>query len=173
MKKYRKQRLCNVSIPFEQGDVFRPNTVTDLRNEMQVSIPFEQGDVFRRAGGHAIDGNVSSQSLSSRAMSFDEVEFIIYAVNHMSQSLSSRAMSFDRFERSRYFNANRLNPFRAGRCLSTRFSPLNKKSYCLNPFRAGRCLSTIEQYRTLHKIRSQSLSSRAMSFDNGREWNYF
>ena len=138
-----------------------------------VSIPFEQGDVFRPQGNSEICWAFRSQSLSSRAMSFDSRTAQYEMELTKSQSLSSRAMSFDRFERSRYFNANRLNPFRAGRCLSTRFSPLNKKSYCLNPFRAGRCLSTIEQYRTLHKIRSQSLSSRAMSFDNGREWNYF
>jgi len=38
---------------------------------------------------------------------------------------------------------------------------------CLNPFRAGRCLSTlyIEQEIRLH-CPSQSLSSRAMSFDS-------
>ena len=37
----------NVSIPFEQGDVFRRRTVLDVLLKWMVSIPFEQGDVFR------------------------------------------------------------------------------------------------------------------------------
>ena len=36
-----------VSIPFEQGDVFRPITSRQAK-ALKVSIPFEQGDVFRR-----------------------------------------------------------------------------------------------------------------------------
>ena len=38
-----------VSIPFEQGDVFRHNYWSGVHQEMEVSIPFEQGDVFRQA----------------------------------------------------------------------------------------------------------------------------
>ena len=36
-----------VSIPFEQGDVFRLVTLTNTDFGAVVSIPFEQGDVFR------------------------------------------------------------------------------------------------------------------------------
>ena len=36
-----------VSIPFEQGDVFRHWILTIRIPKQQVSIPFEQGDVFR------------------------------------------------------------------------------------------------------------------------------
>ena len=48
-----------VSIPFEQGDVFRPFVNLPLTLTADVSIPFEQGDVFRLqlyAGGrnHAV-----------------------------------------------------------------------------------------------------------------------
>ena len=48
-----------VSIPFEQGDVFRQAIERRLDADVQVSIPFEQGDVFRLqlyAGGrnHAV-----------------------------------------------------------------------------------------------------------------------
>ena len=41
------ERVRKVSIPFEQGDVFRrrPSRLSSL---LCVSIPFEQGDVFRR-----------------------------------------------------------------------------------------------------------------------------
>ena len=74
---------------------FDSNTVTDLRNEMQVSIPFEQGDVFRQEIDMNIKKAEQSQSLSSRAMSFD------------SKSVGSAGVYPS------------LNPFRAGRCLST------------------------------------------------------
>ena len=48
-----------VSIPFEQGDVFRLTHVGAPKEADAVSIPFEQGDVFRLqlyAGGrnHAV-----------------------------------------------------------------------------------------------------------------------
>ena len=36
-----------VSIPFEQGDVFRPLWQSIIKQLTTVSIPFEQGDVFR------------------------------------------------------------------------------------------------------------------------------
>ena len=59
-----------------------------------------------------------------------------------------------------------LNPFRAGRCLSTILPCNNRKiSSSLNPFRAGRCLSTHYRKTFRKQNRSQSLSSRAMSFD--------
>ena len=64
----------------------------------------------------------------------------------MSQSLSSRAMSFDRQLQGTFPTALCLNPFRAGRCLSTNMAGI-KMRYAilsLNPFRAGRCLSTIK-----------------------------
>ena len=38
-----------VSIPFEQGDVFRRRAVLDPEDRRSVSIPFEQGDVFRQS----------------------------------------------------------------------------------------------------------------------------
>ena len=36
-----------VSIPFDQGDVFRPNLAEAIKEADEVSIPFDQGDVFR------------------------------------------------------------------------------------------------------------------------------
>ena len=59
-----------------------------------VSIPFKQGYVFRQ---------------------MDEGEVVTFA---QSQSLSSRAMSFDEMKCKSVFLI-RLNPFRAGLCLST------------------------------------------------------
>ena len=60
-----------------------------------------------------------------------------------SQSLSSRAMSFDG---GQTWNIHTI-------------------MICLNPFRAGRCLSTPFSGLYFNSSKSQSLSSRAMSFD--------
>ena len=60
----------------------------------------------------------------------------------LSQSLSSRAMSFDKITLQTLHNSKGLNPFRAGRCLSTGTVPNGIANVGLNPFRAGRCLST-------------------------------
>ena len=38
-----------VSIPFDQGDVFRQTQSLRLEAIKDVSIPFDQGDVFRRS----------------------------------------------------------------------------------------------------------------------------
>ena len=64
-----------------------------------------------------------------------------------------------------------LNPFRAGRCLSTENLDVDlPEKVRLNPFRAGRCLSTDgNQIGSVVYGKSQSLSSRAMSFDKGAE----
>ena len=116
---YQKYRSYLVSIPFEQGDVFRHKTGCAPRT-IRVSIPFEQGDVFRPKSGTKNPNPCSSQSLSSRAMSFDENDKLNYyriivsipfeqgdvfrrkmVMDKLqaiaSQSLSSRAMSFDPF----------------------------------------------------------------------------
>ena len=68
-----KQELLasRVSIPFEQGDVFRPSYEIGYVR-IVVSIPFEQGDVFRHYQAlKSASIKLESQSLSSRAMSFD------------------------------------------------------------------------------------------------------
>ena len=69
-----------------------------------------------------VEGRIamSSQSLSSRAMSFDAVKGIV-GLGSTSQSLSSRAMSFDAMNISYMNDTICLNPFRAGRCLSTKW----------------------------------------------------
>ena len=107
-----------------------------------VSIPFEQGDVFRL---------ISQNSIISPIFS--------------SQSLSSRAMSFDKLC-GRRKHLKGLNPFRAGRCLSTKLVFINsprKASQSLS----SRAMSFDEVRRIVYRAveASQSLSSRAMSFD--------
>ena len=76
-------------------------------------------------------------------MSFDLLLMAHHALKKVSQSLSSRAMSFDGTEKFLVSAMVRLNPFRAGRCLSTRMK--------------------LEELGITKE--SQSLSSRAMSFD--------
>ena len=84
-----------VSIPFEQGDVFRPYACGRTWEFLSVSIPFEQGDVFRPI------------------KEADEIFALLVSIP---------------FEQGDVFRLTRrldekvqkgLNPFRAGRCLST------------------------------------------------------
>ena len=131
-----------VSIPFEQGDVFRRKPLIIVLVIREVSIPFEQGDVFRPIDLDELAGWLESQSLSNRAMFFDLNIFITFSLY------------------------TSLNPFRTGRCFSTfddvaesavdsvsipfeqgdvfRHPPSGKTGNqpCLNPFRTGRCFST-------------------------------
>ena len=77
-------------------------------------------------------------------MSFDELMVLDMGELALSQSLSSRAMSFD----------------------AKALGYTDVEEHSLNPFRAGRCLSTNLILIILAKMGlSQSLSSRAMSFD--------
>ena len=111
---------------------------------VEVSIPFEQGDVFRQNG--KADNILTGKSLNPfRA----------------GRCLSTRRQT------SRLNDEEGLNPFRAGRCLSTYYLHNGKKwAFSLNPFRAGRCLSTEISASDNLAAASQSLSSRAMSFDS-------
>ena len=158
------------------------------------AMSFEQGDVFRLNINQALNVLNLPQSLSSRAMSFDLKNFYLInlgeqvsipfeqgdvfrllfmaIVPKLSTSLNpfraGRCLSTGSMVLSLLF-VNSLNPFRAGRCLST-LSLLWRfiMSISLNPFRAGRCLSTeAEMSKDINETESQSLSSRAMSFDRG------
>ena len=154
-----------VSIPFEQGDVFRPKSLDYAYHWHRVSIPFEQGDVFRHyIGTVTSDDNGLNPFRAGRCLStFWHWLFKRYS---RSQSLSSRAMSFDKKSASIFCTKRGLNLFRAGRCLSTLAENLSRSSLIgLNPFRAGRCLSTRRNVKNGQPSKSQSLSSRAMSFD--------
>ena len=131
-----------VSIPFEQGDVFRPTTWLKRQSSRIVSIPFEQGDVFRQ---------------------------------HLKRQ-TQRSLG--------------LNPFRAGRCLSTSdfvitlpygivsipfeqgdvfrlCSPFktSKSRLVSIPFEQGDVFRLLAMVYLWRVGGSQSLSSRAMSFD--------
>ncbi len=61
----------SVSIPFDQGNVFRRDNEVEDDLQFSVSIPFDQGNVFRPYSRVIISADKLSQSLSIRAMSFD------------------------------------------------------------------------------------------------------
>ena len=154
-----------VSIPFDQGNVFRQPSRHSCSSPKSVSIPFDQGNVFRRLDRYLGETKtVKSQSLSIRAMSFDTYSKTTYKTRHvsipfeqgdvfrprkqlraqviLSQSLSNRAMFFDSVDSLARTTVGCLNPFRTGRCFST-FAVMTKDGLPM----------------------SQSLSNRAMFFD--------
>ena len=142
---YQSHLPTYVSIPFEQGDVFRQEEFNIVTKYFNVSIPFDQGNVFRLYG----DLHMSIRSLS--------------------QSLSSRAMSFDNYGKFWFKWFLRVSiPFEQGDVFRQYIAVVIMYHFKgLNPFRAGRCLST-QLYATNDVINnvSQSLSSRAMPFDS-------
>ena len=107
--------------------------------------PFRAGQCLSTNDNRSLLTKIAeSQSLSSRAMSFDIHSSTYFELLETSQSLSIRAMSFDRTTSGRTTESNVSIPFDQG-----------------NVFRPD------EAYE-VHgcKYKSQSLSSRAMSFDN-------
>ena len=129
--------------PFRTGRCLSTDMLFNNLKQKRVSIPFEQGDVFRLFSTVSDGASLASQSLSIRAMSFDicvlvrsqtstslnpfrsrrclstELARMVFFGDVKSKSLSSRAMSFDRWIGNGLQTIRSLNPFRAGRCLST------------------------------------------------------
>ena len=154
-----------------------------------VSIPLEQGNVFRQGKFDYYMEFVESQSLWNRAMSFDRSKLIIKITRNWSQSLWNRAMSFDNKFTRYFFYFHSLNPFGTGQCLSTSSHGSIRRSSTvsipleqgnvfrllfircrlvyrsLNPFGTGQCLSTTFSDKEKATLKSQSLWNRAMSFD--------
>ena len=84
-----------VSIPLEQGGVFRRLLFLQCRQSLMVSIPLEQGGVFRQRTSRSNHPRALSQSLQNRAGSFDIFSVIEFQLIIWSQSLQNRAGSFD------------------------------------------------------------------------------
>ena len=107
-----------VSIPLEQGSVFRQALTYSLSKKVslnpfgtgqclstkiscldgracEVSIPLEQGSVFRHENCDLIETAELSQSLWNRAVSFDYKIYLLIQQEKKSQSLWNRAVSFD------------------------------------------------------------------------------
>ena len=143
LKNTTSQTIKFVSIPFEQGDVFRHNCevhndhlvlsqslssramsfdvymVIPLNTRRKVSIPFEQGDVFRREVARA-----------SRRNNFVSIPF-------------EQGDVFRQVQKAKTVQLHVSIPFEQGDVFrqSTK-KQFDKSILCLNPFRAGRCLST-------------------------------
>ena len=139
----------SVSIPLEQGNVFRHLSLWCNHCVSSVSIPLEQGNVFRlRSVATGISVSVS-QSFWNRAMSFDISE--VYCINRTAC----------------------LNPFGTGQCLSTLLLLL-VLLLLLSQSLWNRAMSFDKHYSYMLKSikTSQSLWNRAMSFDFSSYSNY-
>ena len=127
-----------VSIPFDQGDVFRLNDEEVIKTELRGLNPFRSGRCLSTQPFATKIHIAESQSLSIRAMSFD-----------------GSCSTIRNIQRS-------LNPFRSGRCLSTKEAHEERvKAWSLNPFRSGRCLSTRRDARVT------ALVQVSIPFDQG------
>ena len=158
---YGRSRCLN---PFRAGRCLSTGKSGYNKEDIEVSIPFEQGDVFRPSRRNNFLKDLASQSLSNRAMSFDTTKpckllhsklrlnpfrtgrclsTLVVSITHVgapkSQSLSNRAMSFDAVARAENLDSDlRLNPFRTGRCLSTYDYSSNQWQYNVSiPFEQG------------------------------------
>ena len=74
--KQMSNREEKVSIPLEQGSVFRRKDEEELAKMAQVSIPLEQGSVFR-PNTEVVNTFFASQSLWNRAVSSDIKKILI------------------------------------------------------------------------------------------------
>ena len=134
-----------VSIPFDQGDVFRLNDEEVIKTELRGLNPFRSGRCLSTQPFATKIHIAESQSLSIRAMSFD-----------------GSCSTIRNIQRS-------LNPFRSGRCLSTKEAHEERvKAWSLNPFRSGRCLSTL--YSAILLILSALVS---IPFDQGDVFRHY
>ena len=78
-------------------------------------------------------------------MSFDNESEVKTFVERWSQSLSSRAMSFDSIQAKIIEREGDVSiPFEQGDVFRQKYQRrFIMATFCLNPFRAGRCLSTV------------------------------
>ena len=157
-----------VSIPLEQGNVFRLHVLQYFINSFLSQSLWNRAMSFDLEKIYKVTQFTMSQSLWNRAMSFDNSKKMRLWGIIMSQSLWNRAMSFDIILRLHLDHViSCLNPFGTGQCLSTqgtfnkkRFSPVSipleqgnvfrlrlrtniTQKTCLNPFGTGQCLSTL------------------------------
>ena len=108
-----------VSIPFDQGNVFRLVPLSVHWHLLRCLNPFRSGQCLSTGLGHSIAVVIGLNPFrSGQCLSTDTP--IIHATNCLC-----------------------LNPFRSGQCLSTVCSRVFRcTSGRLNPFRSGQCLST-------------------------------
>ena len=184
-------KIIYVSIPLEQGNVFRQkcgknrtetprsqslwnramsfdSTITQSGLCDIVSIPLEQGNVFRHHSH--IDSTPQSVSIPlEQGNVFRLNQDFTENCGEASQSLWNRAMSFDVII---YSNNEGIGPSQSlwNRAMSfdVELGQWEKYSTCLNPFGTGQCLSTLYFTKSNQIRSSQSLWNRAMSFDKNK-----
>ena len=139
---FLKKDALTVSIPFEQGDVFRRDRQQTLAKGVTVSIPFEQGDVFRPKTDYVTISHVVCLNPFRAGRCLSTYTADTRTAEAKSQSLSSRAMSFDCTKK--HLRTLKVSiPFEQGDVFRHYYGALNRAvNDSLNPFRAGRCLST-------------------------------
>ena len=137
-------------------------------NAKTVSIPLEQGNVFRQNILGKSAKEIESQSLWSRAMSFD-INFKHFRKRNWSQSLWSRAMSFDAYAMRAELSAIQSQSL-WNRAMSFDGKDFIKKWFTLEvsiPLEQGNVFRHPYKGLFISRILSQSLWNRAMSFDRG------
>ena len=157
-----------VSIPLEQGSVFRRTTCIASGRVWAVSIPLEQGSVFRQRDLELPEKTLTclnpfgtGQCLSTYKRAGNLKRLLVSIP--LEQGSVFRQI-FTIWEASRLKS---LNPFGTGQCLSTGELGWNWTAYKgLNPFGTGQCLSTVvSTHGWACENWSQSLWNRAVSFD--------
>ena len=131
----------SVSIPLEQGYVFRPDWHDNTLSEQIVSIPLEQGNVFRLCKCVTVQSGWSLNPFGT------------------GQCLSTN-------RRASCSGLSRLNPFGTGQCLSTVLTKGTDVNATLSQSLWNRAMSfDLRRAYENEFFRSQSLWNRAMSFD--------
>ena len=134
-----------VSIPLEQGNVFRQNILGKSAKEIESQSLWSRAMSFDKGFFKRLHDKRQSQSLWSRAMSFD-INFKHFRKRNWSQSLWSRAMSFDAYAMRAELSAIQSQSL-WNRAMS--FDSVQRLNTCvqnsLNPFGTGQCLSTVRQ----------------------------
>ncbi len=155
--------LHQVSIPLEQGRVFRHNIDQGIERARKVSIPLEQGRVFRLKKllsllvSNRFNPFGAGQGLST-IFTFNYREFYCFNPFGAGQGLSTikncslRSITVSiPLEQGRVFRPHLcdgtdssygFNPFGAGQGLSTKQKKESIELLCFNPFGAGQGLST-------------------------------
>ena len=168
---FHKTTLLEVSIPLEQGGVFRRLKTRWTTKCQNCFNPFVAGQGLSTCGWIYQRKLWKSQSLWNRAGSFDLLVNVQVKNLHSVSIPLEQGRVFRRYCRGRGSTNPSLNPFGTGQGLSTNALLFTLgKNDSLNPFGTGQGLSTKYQIANIIKeILSQSLWNRAGSFDDNQQ----
>ncbi len=128
--------------------------------------PFRSGQCLSTVTRRLDEKVQKSQSLSIRAMSFDNLADTVAQAQSLSQSLSIRAMSFDTYSKTTYETRRVSIPFDQGYVFRHIDATAHLKLGTSQSL-SNRAMSFDLSEEEINKVitESQSLSNRAMSFD--------